>query len=179
MASYTATRMFYTGRKKAAAAAQKKRQNKTNKSSTKSRDPRNEPVDKYGEPIRPEDRKHYTDDELYGVGKGPDDGLTEEERMLKMSLRRPNEAEPKPKPKPKRRRKKQKPKRKIERVIELIQVPRIVKKDKPPPRIIKKESAPDDALEWVYGTKGEKIHPKQITIPATARKAAKARARNQ
>ena len=65
-------RFFEEPRRKAAKAAQKKR--------------RNQPVDKYGEPIRPEDRKNYTDDDLYGVGKGPDDGLTEEERMAKMSL---------------------------------------------------------------------------------------------
>lgn len=59
-------------------AETKKRVRKTKK---KMNSRRNQPTDKYGEPIKPEDRKNYTDDDLYGVGKGPDDGKTEGERM--------------------------------------------------------------------------------------------------
>jgi len=64
----------------------KKRMRKTKK---KMNSRRNQPTDKYGEPIKPEDRKNYTDDDLYGVGKGPDDGKTEAERMAIKKLKPP------------------------------------------------------------------------------------------
>ena len=167
MASYSEMKRFFEEpRKKAAKAAQKKR--------------RNQPVDKYGEPIRPEDRKNYTDDDLYGVGKGPDDGLTEEERMAKMSLDKgpqmsmrrmsmprsggPPKAKPKASAKPRRRKTKQKTKR----VINLKQAPRVAKKDGPPPRIINKRKksiqlklSPDD---YIIDTNGRVILPKGFPV---------------
>tara|TARA_Y100000114_G_C11667998_1_gene282324 strand:+ start:215 stop:673 length:459 start_codon:yes stop_codon:yes gene_type:complete len=151
MAIYSGIKMFKEGRKKAAKAVQKKRRKPTKADEERNKMLHPDVV------MRPDGTTPEEGMARMSIDKGP------QMSMERMSMPRSGTS-PKPKAKAKRRQ----PKRKIKRVINLKQAPRVVKKESAPPRIINKRKKsiqlklnPDD---YIIDSDGRVILPKGFPV---------------